>query len=112
MEIRPVATLSKDVEARMEKRQSESLTDEEDDEEWAGKITIGTPAQSFLIDFDSTSFTRPFRSGCLLLFSWFLRSLGSFLLLHQQHLQIQEQVHGQLLFYLLHEDWYLLHRVR
>jgi cathepsin D len=56
MEIRPVATLPKAVEARMEKRQSESLTDEEDDEEWAGKISIGTPAQSFLIDFDSKSF--------------------------------------------------------
>jgi len=36
------------------KRQAaEALTDEEDDEEWAGTIKIGTPQQSFLIDFDS-----------------------------------------------------------
>ncbi|PIL36036.1 transporter [Ganoderma sinense ZZ0214-1] len=37
------------------KRQSESLTDEEDDLEWAGSISIGTPAQKFLIDFDTGS---------------------------------------------------------
>ncbi|KAH9929580.1 acid protease [Epithele typhae] len=37
------------------KRQSESLTDEEDDLEWAGTISIGTPAQKFLIDFDTGS---------------------------------------------------------
>ena len=37
-----------------EKRQKEALTDEENDLEWAGTISIGTPAQSFLIDFDST----------------------------------------------------------
>lgn len=34
---------------------AEPLTDEEDDLEWAGTISIGTPAQSFLIDFDTGS---------------------------------------------------------
>jgi len=48
-EIKPLATLPVNV----EKRQAESLTDEENDLEWAGTISIGTPAQSFLIDFDS-----------------------------------------------------------
>ncbi|KAJ7142091.1 acid protease [Mycena crocata] len=54
-EIKALATIPKDVEARMVKRQSEALTDEEDDLEWAGSISVGTPAQKFLIDFDTGS---------------------------------------------------------
>ncbi|KAJ6606003.1 acid protease [Mycena vulgaris] len=54
-EIKPLASVPKDVEARMVKRQSEALTDEEDDLEWAGTISVGTPAQKFLIDFDTGS---------------------------------------------------------
>ncbi|KAB5590496.1 hypothetical protein CTheo_6078 [Ceratobasidium theobromae] len=37
------------------KRQAEPLTDEENDTLWAGSISIGTPGQSFLIDFDTGS---------------------------------------------------------
>ncbi|RPD61879.1 protease [Lentinus tigrinus ALCF2SS1-7] len=40
---------------QLEKRQKESLTDEEDDVEWAGNIKIGTPPKTFLIDFDTGS---------------------------------------------------------
>ncbi|CAE6439787.1 unnamed protein product [Rhizoctonia solani] len=36
------------------KRQNEPLTDEQE-QLWAGNITIGTPGQSFLIDFDTGS---------------------------------------------------------
>ncbi|CAE7092050.1 unnamed protein product [Rhizoctonia solani] len=38
----------------LEKRQKEPLIDE-NDELWAGNITIGTPGQSFLINFDTGS---------------------------------------------------------
>ncbi|KAJ7802540.1 acid protease [Mycena olivaceomarginata] len=62
-EIKALKTVPVDVEARMQqravKRQSETLTDEEDDLEWAGTISVGTPAQKFLIDFDSTFLWLP-----------------------------------------------------
>jgi cathepsin D len=50
----PLATLPASVQERMEKRQSEALAEENSGEDWAGTISIGTPAQHFLIDFDST----------------------------------------------------------
>lgn len=68
MEIKPLASVPSHIQARLEKRQAEPLTDEEDNTEWAGRqpqvtstyisfflgtISIGTPAQKFLIDFDS-----------------------------------------------------------
>lgn len=59
----------------LEKRQREPLIDEESDLEWAGTMTIGTPAQSFLIDFDST-FIHIFRS-CSAHWSLFCCAAGS-----------------------------------
>ncbi|KAJ7153533.1 acid protease [Mycena crocata] len=57
--IKPFRTVPKEVRARMkgraEKRQAEALTDEEGDVEWAGTISVGTPAQNFLVDFDTGS---------------------------------------------------------
>ncbi|KAJ7057950.1 acid protease [Mycena amicta] len=56
--IKPLAVLPRDVEDRFAaraKRQAEPLVDEEDDSEWAGTISIGIPAQRFLIDFDTGS---------------------------------------------------------
>ncbi|KAI0663088.1 protease [Cubamyces menziesii] len=37
------------------KRQKVPLTDLEDDSEWAGNITVGTPPRTFFIDFDTGS---------------------------------------------------------
>ncbi|KAJ6463451.1 acid protease [Mycena sanguinolenta] len=57
--IQPLAVIPRDLQARMERRvearQAEALTDEEDDIEWLGTISIGTPGQNFLIDFDTGS---------------------------------------------------------
>ncbi|KAI8972259.1 protease [Trametes punicea] len=52
-EIKPVANYSQV--APPEKRQAEKLNDEGGDEYWSGPISIGTPAQKFLIDFDTGS---------------------------------------------------------
>ncbi|KAF9065022.1 acid protease [Rhodocollybia butyracea] len=54
-EIKPVASLPSSIQARFVKRQAESLTDQENDEEWTGSISIGTPSQNFVIDFDTGS---------------------------------------------------------
>jgi cathepsin D len=50
-EIHELATLPESIHVR----QAEALTDEENDVEWAGTISIGTPSQNFLIDFDTGS---------------------------------------------------------
>ncbi|KAJ7854996.1 hypothetical protein B0H14DRAFT_2579590 [Mycena olivaceomarginata] len=48
--IKSRATISRDVEERLQRRQVETLTDL-----WAGSISIGTPAQQFIIDFETTN---------------------------------------------------------
>ncbi|KAJ7610127.1 acid protease [Roridomyces roridus] len=52
--ILPLTSVPAEVQSRMEKRQSEKLTDEQN-LEWLGPISVGTPAQSFNIDFDTGS---------------------------------------------------------
>ncbi|KAI0332362.1 protease [Cubamyces sp. BRFM 1775] len=51
--IMPLANFSQM--APPDKRQAEKLTDESNDQYWAGAISIGTPGQNFLIDFDTGS---------------------------------------------------------
>ena len=53
-EIKPFMTIPV-----LERRQSESLTDENHDEYWAGNIGIGTQPQQFFVDFDSTCLYAP-----------------------------------------------------
>ncbi|CAL1703550.1 unnamed protein product [Somion occarium] len=50
-EIRPLALIPD----RIRKRQKEALTDQQDDLEWTGRITIGSNNQAFVIDFDTGS---------------------------------------------------------
>jgi len=41
--------------ASLTKRQSEALTDQEEGLEWTGVVSVGTPSQNFVIDFDTGS---------------------------------------------------------
>lgn len=61
-EIKPPAVLP----PHLAKRQNEALTDQEDDAEWTGSISIGSNKQKFVIDFDtgSSDLWVPNASGC------------------------------------------------
>lgn len=50
-EITPLTT----VPVRHQERDAVGLTDQEDDLEWTGNVTVGTPGKSFIINFDTGS---------------------------------------------------------
>ncbi|KAJ7183956.1 acid protease [Mycena filopes] len=54
VEVRAPAILPADVEERLNKRQSEALKDDQD-REWTGTISVGTPKKNFVADFDTGS---------------------------------------------------------
>ncbi|THH23146.1 hypothetical protein EUX98_g8032 [Antrodiella citrinella] len=62
-EIKELAVLP---EYLLSKRQSESLTDQNDDTEWTGPVSIGSNGQQFVIDFDtgSSDLWVPNANGC------------------------------------------------
>ncbi|KAJ7236563.1 acid protease [Mycena haematopus] len=53
--IKPRVTVPSNVGVHIERGQAEPLTDQEDGVEWTGSVSIGTPPQKFVIDFDTGS---------------------------------------------------------